>query len=453
MIHCPGCGGGLRFDIASQLMSCDYCGNHYDPDATASMSKESNGKKIFESYVFSCPSCGGELMTTDEHDAVGFCPFCGGASMLFDRIHEQWQPEYIIPFQVTKEQCKELYAKAAKRSLFTSRKYADPQLIEGFRGIYMPYWCYQTVQKGQFRLQGKQKGFATITEYRITGDTDVQLDGYAHDAAQNFDDRISEEIAPFDPQGHRPFAPGYLSGFYADIGDVNAHSYEAVGEKCMSEDTAKLMAQEKTIVSGGSGLTPIHVDIAASSVPTKITSAKRTLYPVWFMSYRNNDKITYAAVNGQTGKVTADLPVSPLRILLTVLIVGVAVAALLFMLPALKANWALMFSIALLVVGYLVLKINFSRTVTKENGLLDTEEAKRFKKKDKWRTLAVIAAAVLGGLIAYADLAYNVPTYLMCMLLAGVLFYVMCSHIRFQAEIAKRRPPQFNKKGAASDEN
>ena len=31
MIPCPGCGAGLRFDIASQAMRCDYCDSTYDP--------------------------------------------------------------------------------------------------------------------------------------------------------------------------------------------------------------------------------------------------------------------------------------------------------------------------------------------------------------------------------------------------------------------------------------
>ena len=33
------------------------------------------------------------------------------------------------------------------------------------------------------------------------------------------------------------------------------------------------------------------------------------MFPVWFMSYRNGDRVAYATVNGQTGKAVADLPV------------------------------------------------------------------------------------------------------------------------------------------------
>ena len=454
MIHCPSCGGGLRFDIASQLMACDYCGAAYDPASTGQMNKEAQGQATYDSYVFTCPSCGGELLTTDETDAVGFCPFCGGASMLFDRVHRQWEPQHIIPFQITKEQCKDIYIKEVKRNPFVSKQYRDPQLIESFRGIYMPYWSYQAVQQGRFRVTGTKKGFFTKRWYAIDGETDVRLDGYGHDASKAFDDRISEDIAPFDPRGHKPFAPGYLSGFYADIGDVDAHSYDRAGVQSMQEHTAKLIAQDNSVTHAKDGVSKLKVTPETSLVPTVLTSAQRTLYPVWFMSYRNKDKITYAAVNGQTGRITADLPVSPWKVLLTVLLVGIAIAALAFLLlPAIKANSVLMLSVGVLIAGTLLLRRNFRIAVNKETGLIDTDEAKRFKKRDKIRLIVMIVSAVAGALLSYADLAYNVFTYLGCFLMAAELFYFMICHIRFQAEIAKRQPPQFQKKGAAYDEN
>ena len=30
MIHCPTCGGGVRFDIKSQMLVCDHCDNSYE---------------------------------------------------------------------------------------------------------------------------------------------------------------------------------------------------------------------------------------------------------------------------------------------------------------------------------------------------------------------------------------------------------------------------------------
>ena len=59
-------------------------------------------------------------------------------------------------------------------------------------------------------------------------------------------------------------------------------------------------------------------------VPSEIGSVYRVFYPVWFMSYRNGNNITYATVNGQTGKVVADFPISTSRFILAALLAALA---------------------------------------------------------------------------------------------------------------------------------
>ena len=72
MIYCPSCGHGLRFDIQTQQMLCDACDSRFDPATTGVMNKNAEEHRTYDSYVFTCPSCGGELLTTDQNDAVGF---------------------------------------------------------------------------------------------------------------------------------------------------------------------------------------------------------------------------------------------------------------------------------------------------------------------------------------------------------------------------------------------
>lgn len=51
-------------------MGCAYCGGYFDP---YSLNKETDAKeeKDFETTVFTCPQCGGELYSTDQ-DATSF---------------------------------------------------------------------------------------------------------------------------------------------------------------------------------------------------------------------------------------------------------------------------------------------------------------------------------------------------------------------------------------------
>ena len=51
--------------------------------------------------------------------------------------------------------------------------------------------------------------------------------------------------------------------------------------------------------------------------------------PVWFLTYRKNDRVAYAVMNGSTGKITADLPVDSRKYLLGSIILAVPIFAVL----------------------------------------------------------------------------------------------------------------------------
>ena len=376
MVGCPTCGAALRFDITSQLMACDHCGNFFETQRLSDNSSRDDARSSqFDSYVYLCPSCGAELLTTDKNDAVGFCQYCGGASMIFEKMRQEWKPDYIIPFKVTKEDCKQAYCREVRRHPFVSRKYSKADLVESFRGIYMPYWSYRSVMSGPFRVsaESKQKYVAPNTYektyYFITGQSNLALEGYSRDASLSFDDDISDALAPYDYSQQMPFAPGYLSGFYAESGDVSAHEYDSIINTETRDDAVNCLINDAAVKNCCDKLqsTPRP---NATMANVNIESARRTLNPVWFMSYRKGNDITYATVNGQTGKVAADLPLSPLRILLFALGLSAAIFGILVLLmnlipsiPSIKANGTLGICLILMNAGMFYLQNSFNRTV------------------------------------------------------------------------------------------
>ena len=458
MIPCPGCGAGLRFDIASQAMRCDYCDSTYDPYRFDAEKGDATQAQDFDTYVWVCPACGGKLETPDQTDAMGFCPYCGGASLLFDRIRKQWRPAGVIPFQITKEQCKKAYLKEARRHLFVSRKYKDPQLLETFRGIYMPYWSYRIRHKGTYEIASEtrehRKGDYMVSKvFKTSGEIDMEYDGYGHDASAAFDDRLSEDLSPFDPKDKKPFAPGFLSGFYTVIGDEPRGNFD---EKV--KDYAKQTTLEKLTARG----TPVRKSLASkgarkvlpgsSYVPTSILGAERTLYPVWFMSYRQGDRVTYAAVNGQTGKVSADFPASPWRLLVFALFLAAAVFSLLIFGPSIKAGVAALLVSAVFFLGHLFLRRSFKNLTSQSRELRVSPEAVRYRKRETLRLFGAVLALAGGLGLCAADLPNNLIPYGYCVFVAALFFFYIYGFIRFQLDVAKRRPPQMDRKGAASDE-
>lgn len=309
MYECPNCGGNLRYDIPSKMMACASCDSKFDP-YEVSDKNEAQEQEEYEVTVFRCPQCGGEIYSTD-NTAAGFCTFCGSSAVLESRLQKEHRPKYIIPFGKTKEQCKKAYMKMMGKAVFAPKELKSEKHINEFRGIYMPYWIYDVQQGGpDVQLRGtteRRKGDYIITShYSLDMDLEADYDGIAYDASSSFSDTISEKLAPFDTKEMKEFTPAYLSGFYADSADVDNSLYAQEAEEFALGETQKFIENDPklrkyTIEDTGRTL--------ERKLHSKVDQVNGAMFPVWFMAYKNNNRVAYATVNGQTGKVVSDLPV------------------------------------------------------------------------------------------------------------------------------------------------
>lgn len=441
MVGCPTCGAALRFDIAEQKMVCDHCNSRFDPHAVGDNSDRDDAQtSSFDAFVYICPSCGAELVTTDRNDAMGFCQYCGGASMIFDKMRREWCPDHIIPFRITKEECKQAYVKEAKR-FFVSRKYCNPELVEGFRGVYMPYWSYKGVIQGNFSISAKgarervSHNTYEIPYYSVTGYSNYMIDGFSRDASLNFDDDLSESIAPYSYESQHTFTPAFLSGFYAESGNVNPHEYDAVINEEMQNGAVTMLLSDKSVADYMNQYN-LTVQSEESVAPVQIHSVSRSLNPVWFMSYRNGKSITYAAINGQTGQVAADLPLSPLRILLTALGVSAAIfgviMGLINIFPSIKANDTLAICMLLLSSGMFYLQNSFNKTVSRVR-----QSSPAAKSGSRTYNISLVAALVFGFLYVVSSGSYEKELNFFYLMAFGVACLVMLfSHFKLWKESA-----------------
>lgn len=503
MIACPSCGANLKFDAKTQRMLCEFCGSDFDPgqfDVTADAEEqtmaaeeakpEAGQSDTYDVTVYICPQCGGELMSVDENTAAAFCSFCGASTILSSRIAKEKRPEFIIPFSITKEDCKESYRKLVRRALFIPKEYKSEKCIDGFRGIYMPYWSYDVKQSGPVKLSGKtehRSGDYIITKhYRLSGNIDAKYEGLSYDASSSFSDDISEALAPYDITKRRPFEPSYMSGFYADIADVGKEVYSQQASALAYNyalDRIKSETREfkKYTIDTGT----MSNEKPGTAFSSRTMKGHSSMFPVWFMSYRNGDRVTYATVNGQTGKVAADLPIDPKKYLLFSGLLAVVIFLILNLFLVLTPKAVLMTASVLTVIVFI---INGSqrnaigkaetgaddkgkqfgiRSKNKENGedLNDTEDDGTDKnaalkkvmkgtghvKMEGFEMGATVAGAVsvaIGILMVFIfDVVSDIPYYLLCV--ADAVIFMIC--FRFTLlnynRVATRRLPQFDRKG------
>ncbi|MCQ2081175.1 MAG: hypothetical protein MJZ11_05910 [Lachnospiraceae bacterium] len=451
MIECPGCGGNLKFDIQKQLMHCSYCDNCYDPYDFDK--KDSDGKIIedYETTIYTCAECAGEIESTEE-SITGVCPFCGANTIFYSRISKELRPNYIIPFSVTKEECKANYMSAAKKSLFLPKEYKDIEYIDGFRGIYMPYWSYNVDEKGESYVMGEKTerhgDYIYHRHFKLSGDANTFYHGFTHDASSSFQDDISERIEPFDIKKKKDFTAGFLSGFYADTADVDSSVYHADVLNFARENTYKEIAKIKEFSKYSLEKKP-----AEDRINSVISKTDRTLFPVWFMSYRHNDRVAYATVNGQTGKVAADFPIDVKKYVGFSLVMSLIIFVFLNFFLVMKPSTLSIVSAIVGLVALITYLIEKKNIKDRDLNIYDRglNRGKKRKKPeytyDKKPILSCVAGITVSGIMFFSDTIYDYMHYGASLFTCIVTLIAVVYIIKDFNILATRRLPQFDKKG------
>lgn len=389
MYECPNCAGNLKFDIKRQMLYCEYCDTAVDP---YDIQKEQDAEEHSDEYevtVFTCPQCGGEIISEDT-TAATFCSFCGAAAILNSRVSRERRPAHIIPFSRTREDCASAYAKMMRRAIFAPKELKDAEHIEKFRGIYMPYWVYSFEREGITSFPGsrsRRRGDYIYTRhYDLECEVKSSYHGLAFDASAAFSDNLSEAIAPFDLREGKDFTPSFLSGFYADTNDVSDKVYRSDAEDMVAEDGFKRMSRDA--VCRRYDASGYRSSLKNAIRPTRQTT-ELAMLPVWFLAYRNGDRVSYAVVNGQTGKAAAEIPIDVRKYLIGSALLAVPIFILLNLFVTLTPSKVLWLAILLAVLSIMISNRQMSDLLVRESGeddkgLMSVEAVyRRWKSEEK----------------------------------------------------------------------
>jgi len=384
MFKCKNCGGKMVFDIPSQTLKCLYCGTAMQPEEYTGptdaleevMSSDyasdggvpteegrkakEKGAKTYETRVFICEFCGAELTSLDE-EMVTFCSYCGSQAMLRGKITEELSPKEIIPFRISKKQCQQSYETRVKGDFFLPKELKDAKFIEQFRGIYIPHWAIdvefpketpmyvtQTVSLGGNHYQE--------STYKLSVKAFHNRNRYLRDASANLDDTISQEIDTYTGSSVA-FHPGYLAGFYADRADVPPQKYmDSIKEQAVEEAFTCVEADMKgrgmhlsevaANPARGGNLTfrGITEEEQKEGFTPILKSYYTKLAPVWFLTWKNKDRLAYVVMNGETGTMHMDRPVDKKKYLLTAAGIAVVLFAVMSLFLTLTAIQTLSFA-------------------------------------------------------------------------------------------------------------
>lgn len=451
MYTCKNCGNYLRFDIASQKMKCDSCNSEFSVPIESGKDMTADVDDYFETKVFTCKNCGGELMG-DTNEAVVFCSFCGASNMIEERYEKEKRPNSIIPFQVTKEECKKIYAEKIKKMPFVPKDLQDEKYINSFRAIYMPFGEYDGKSEDSIKARAQNSRMAGNTEYIDTyaysANLSMNCSGFPHDLSNSFEDDISEAIVPYDISKSVPFSTGYLAGFYGDTSDVEPNQYNEDVKDFMKENGKDVIEEEirkrRTIDSVESGIKEqIHPEVIGNKIG---------LYPIWFLSYKKGDRVAYAAINGQTGKITMDAPVSMSRWLKNVILFAIPLFFLFELLSFVaKPRIILGISSAISLASFFASLLVSKALYKKRNSYIEKDGKSPFKEDHKITvtpcevlliitfivSLIIVIINPVQDYIHYSFVGFNIAVVIFCLLILVKMWNIICT----------RPMPQFKRKG------
>ena len=410
-IKCPSCGGHMAFNVPTQALKCRYCDTDMQIDDYSLSNEAETDKDTYTVTIYKCPNCGAELTAPDDQ-TVAYCSYCGGESNLTMKQEEAIRPKRIVPFKISKEKAVETYESALAYYLYVPKELKDGEHLNSFRGIYIPYLSYEVdIPDNAFMLKATRDYTVGKWDYHEVYDLDTEIGGtvkgMSFDASSSFDDSIAREISPFDTTDEEDFREAYVAGFYSDKLTTPPETY---GD--MVEDMAI------DAVYNGIGERAGYVDVM---VPKEYSERKRQtgvdgyrhrvdLFPVWFLTWKNKGRVAYSVMNGQTGKLSMDIPVNTKAFFKVSGIASVILFVILSLLPMFILPKTISWVAAIfLTISSIVFSREISKIYYRENHIFDIGnvniKAKREKLKKKKKKINAKSpgkkSAVLAKLIAF----------------------------------------------------
>ena len=372
--QCPACTGPLRFDGKIGKLKCDYCGSAFTLQEAEDFYREKNkeaaeadkeahkkadeaaaaaaataakdtgyaggvsgwGSDAAHMRAYHCTKCGAELIC-DDTTAATSCPYCGNNTVIPGKFAGVDRPDYVIPFKVDKKQAVSAFKNYYRGRKLLPSSFESENHIEEIKGVYVPFWMFSGRIEGSAEYETYEESKRIDGDYEVTirkyyevyREGEMSFDKIPVDASTKMPDDLMDSIEPFDYKEMRPFAMEYMPGYLANKYDVTKEeSRGRADDRAMQSFRAALKDSVKNYN---------NIKVMQQTEKIHPEKAEYGMLPVWLLSSNFQGKNYLFAMNGQSGKMIGDLPISKAKLAAWVIGVFAAVFALMHFL-ILKQN-------------------------------------------------------------------------------------------------------------------
>lgn len=341
---CPECGGDAEWNPAKKALACPYCGTVLpwsegeDPEGAGILERDLLAALATEDprrhgiggdkKSVKCESCQA-ITQFDSTRSAQRCDFCGSPAIVpVETMRDAITPESLLPVAVPATKVRDLLRQWYGSRWFAPSKLKRAAMTDTLHGIYLPYWTFDAHVLADWEAEA---GYYYYETQRYT-DSDgrsqsrqVRRTRWEH-AAGNIEHFFDDDLVPGTVGVHaallrkvepfptlsdlKPYDPAFVRGWTVERYQVDLRR---ASEMSMAQMEAAVRALCSREVPGDT-----QRNLAVSSEYQGRTF-KHILVPVWLTTYTYGAKSYQVIVNGYTGKMAGEHPLSWVKIALAVL--------------------------------------------------------------------------------------------------------------------------------------
>lgn len=318
---CKHCLAELAFNPATQKWDCEYCKSSFVleelSDIEQSFEENINRVQVKPAeestdvkegmVAYQCPNCGAEILADKETSAT-FCLYCKHPTVIPQQFKGDFRPQYVVPFMKTKEEAIAEFENLLRKKRFASKDFKDKKTISEIKGIYVPFWLYNVLAKGNANyncenVQTSRSGNTETTKtdyYTAFRDMEISFGQIPIDASEKMENSLMTSIEPYDYSKLVQFSPSYLAGFFSE---------KYTTDKKDAEQRAQERAKNSFLGYMDGTLNYSVVSRVSQNVNCVDTTNEYALLPVYVITVKYKGKPYLYAINGQTGKIAGNVPI------------------------------------------------------------------------------------------------------------------------------------------------
>lgn len=345
---CAQCGAQLVFAPGTTHMKCPYCSHEEEVPASEAQIEELDFHEYLSTHlpavaqepdrVLHCNQCGAEF-TWPENKESGSCPFCGSNVVVPANPESRIEPKSVLPFAVDLKMAREKFKVWIGSRFWAPNNLKQLALVEnGLRGCYIPYWTYDTFATTAYTGMRGEHYYETESYtdsngnrqtrqvqktrwYPASGVVFNDFDDVLVLASEHLPPRYAQAMSSWQLANLAPYDSKYLSGFVAMRYDRGLEEGFEVAKTIMDPTIRSSICRD---IGGDTQ------QIASYNTQYDRLTFKHILLPIWSGAYRYGGRSWAYLVNGQTGEIRGEAPVSAWKVAIACILGALLLGAIIY---------------------------------------------------------------------------------------------------------------------------